>query len=1026
MIMSETLNNVPAAGRCPTCGLELPEGVAPDRCPRCLLRAGLASQSRTVPVTSQAVAAASVPPALPASRPVPGQQFGHYQIVRLLGEGGMGASYEAEDLETGRRLALKVLTHALDSAEARKRFLREGRLAASVNHPNSVYVFGTEEIDDTPVIAMELVPGGTLRDRVAARGPLPIGEAVDCILEVILGLEAAYAVGVLHRDIKPSNCFVDSDGTVKVGDFGLSISKTARWDSTLTVAGAFLGTPAFSSPEQLRGDDLTVRSDIYSVGVTLYYLLTGKTPFEAANIVQLLATVLERRAESLARWRPELPNSLCATVLRCLEKQPANRFGSYGELRAALLPHASSAPTPATLRLRFLAGLTDKVILGVHGTLAGLALGGWQAFTGPGALYQPRFILAMLLSFAVTVGYYAVLEGRWGFSLGKALCRLRVVGPQRSAPGVPRALLRALVYEGVPLLPLWLFLWLAPAGPFTDPFNFRATPLFHSPFLVLGLLFCTARRKNGFAACQDLVSGTRVVEKSAYLARPAAPVPEAPPAPADTAPQLGPYHVLGTLCQTEDEELLEGFDTRLLRRVWIRRLPPGAPPVAPSLRNLARPGRLRWLNGHRSPTASWDAYEALAGRSLLALAVEKPGWERVRFWLHDLAEELRAAARDHSLPEVLDLDRVWITADGRAKLLDFPAPGAKAAGGGRVAPAASRGDAGVRLLQAVAAAALCSTSGRSVEAAEAIPAAPLPLHAREFLDLLRDASGVEPVAAQLAGLLNKVAAVTRLRRLGLVAGCAFLPVASAAALSFGFWLYANWIQSQPTLAGLEHWLGQLEQVQSRPQAHRDQNAGVAAALEIYIAGHFGATITNPATWSDLRATRFINGRHQRLARELMARHASVSEAERTNALAVLRAHYGKPPETVNTDPLRQMNVPAVVAMMTAGASLAYVVLPTWLGALLFRGGLLLHLFGLAVVRPDGKRASRLRVLWRGVLAWAPLFLLPILGLSLARATGGLAALILALVLYAALVSASVLWPERSLQDRLAGTWLVPR
>src|SRR5258708_11027983 len=121
---------------------------------------------------------------------------------------------------------------------------------------------------------MAWVAGGTLRDRVVRDGPLPVAEAVNAVLQIIAGLEAALQLGILHRDIKPSNCFVDSDGTVKVGDFGLSISTAVRTESNLTQTGAMFGTPGFSSPEQLRGDELTVRSDIYAVGVTLYYLLT--------------------------------------------------------------------------------------------------------------------------------------------------------------------------------------------------------------------------------------------------------------------------------------------------------------------------------------------------------------------------------------------------------------------------------------------------------------------------------------------------------------------------------------------------------------------------------------------------------------------------------------------------------------------------------------------------------------------------------------------------------------------------------
>ena len=141
-----------------------------------------------------------------------GQEFGTYRVERLLGKGGMGEVYEAEDLESGRHVALKVLTHGLGDPGDRTRFLREGRLAASINHPHTVYVYGTDEIEGLPVITMELASGGTLKDRVKEKGPMPPTEAVDAILQVIAGLEAARAAGVLHRDVKPSNCFVDSEG----------------------------------------------------------------------------------------------------------------------------------------------------------------------------------------------------------------------------------------------------------------------------------------------------------------------------------------------------------------------------------------------------------------------------------------------------------------------------------------------------------------------------------------------------------------------------------------------------------------------------------------------------------------------------------------------------------------------------------------------------------------------------------------------------------------------------------------------
>ena len=227
----------------------------------------------------------------------------------------MGVVYEAEDLESGRRVALKVLSHKLDSPEARNRFFREGRLAASINHPNSVYVFGTEEIAGTPVIAMELVSGGTFKDRVREKGPLPIREAVDAVLQMIEGLAAAQRIGILHRDIKPSNCYVGEDGTVKIGDFGLSISTAIRIEPALTATGSFLGTPAFCSPEQLRGDELNARSDMYAVGATLYYLLTGRTPFEAKKScncwLQCWSNARFRRGSSGRTFPTAWPRSCC-------------------------------------------------------------------------------------------------------------------------------------------------------------------------------------------------------------------------------------------------------------------------------------------------------------------------------------------------------------------------------------------------------------------------------------------------------------------------------------------------------------------------------------------------------------------------------------------------------------------------------------------------------------------------------------------------------------------------------------------
>ena len=418
---------------CLECDAPLSPAETQGLCARCLLKMGLASQFGSTSISDAGTRKFVPPPLFPFD-------FGSYRVTRLLGRGGMGAVYEAEDTASGRRVALKVLGHSLDSPDTRKRFLREGRLAASVNHPNVVYVYGTEEIDATPVITMELVPGGTLHERVKDGGPLPVGEAVDVILQIIAGLEAAHAAGILHRDIKPSNCFLEPGGAVKIGDFGLSISTLARGDSALTLAGSILGTPDFSSPEQLRGEALDVRSDIYSVGVTLYYLLTGRAPFKAENMVALIATVLDKPAPSPRTFRPEIPEALARIILRCLTKQSGDRFKSYDELRRALMPFNSTAPTPATLGLRFGAGVIDQLVLTVVGlAVQALMFGGITAVASGAAMRSPLWLWVCVGMFVFQLAYYAISEGRYGASPGKALMGLRVGDLNRNAPGIPRA-----------------------------------------------------------------------------------------------------------------------------------------------------------------------------------------------------------------------------------------------------------------------------------------------------------------------------------------------------------------------------------------------------------------------------------------------------------------------------------------------------------------------------------------------------------------------------------------------------------
>jgi hypothetical protein len=858
---------------------------------------------------------------------------------------------------------------------------------------------------------------------VEVSGPLPATEAADAILQIIAGLEAAQQAGVLHRDIKPSNCFIDPDGTIKIGDFGLSITTAVRTESNLTGPGSLFGTPAYSSVEQLRGEELTVRSDIYSVGVTLYYLLTGRLPFEAPNVVQLLVKVLEQRPESPVSLRPGIPGGLARAVLHCLDKDPGARFQSYAALRKVLLPYGSYSPSPATLPLRFAAWLVDGVVISVPGSafVFGI-LGGTGFLTSPGhagekAIYSVVSILGSLC-------YFGLFEGLRGASPGKSLCRLRVVGLDGKTPGARKGLLRALIFCGPVSLPTMALMFLFP-----DWITPRTGSPAHSLFAMIPsgvqlvafiLLFSTCRRRNGFAGLHDLWSGTRVVSRSVLPVRPVLPpASEATPATAEM-PQIGPYHVLGELGRSGDAEMLLGYDARLLRKVWLRTVAPGTPPLAPVLCHLARPGRLRWLNGKRSGDECWDAYEASAGQPLLALVSEKQDWEKVRFWLLDLAGELKAGEKDGALPAFLSLDRVWIGADGRAKLLDFPAPGIHT-------PGAVEPPRAVTPQEFLRQAGLSALEGRPMSVDEARASAlalPLPLYARGFFQRLDTATDASQVWERLKALAGKAAAITRRRRLAMFAIALSFPALTALMLVFGNALMRT--KDNMEIAVLQNCLTQFKSLgpagtnsPGQPKAADDKRR----QLEIYLAGRFRPLVTNPAEWDGVMAKSLLQPEQRNLAEKIVAAHPTVSAEEFAQAETAVK----------NGDPvisaLAQMpsafpGTPWLLPIIIYGSMLVYVIIPSLMGALFFRGGLAIHLLGIAVVGRDG-RPSRMRSLRRALVAWLPFLLSPILVMlwSMAMTANHSSIAVITLLGLATLLSLSL---PRSLQDCVACTYLVPK
>ncbi len=656
--------------RCQRCGAMIPGNSTETLCPACLMSGVLGSSedsAETIPMEP----ATSLSLASPSDFPC---QFGNYRLLGFLGRGGMGTVYEAEDLTTGRRVALKMLGQQLDSPEMRQRFLREGRLAAGVSHPNSLYVFGSEEVEGLPVITMEIASGGTLKDILDKRGPLSVTEAVDAILDVISGLESAFLQGVLHRDIKPSNCFVGPDGSVKVGDFGLSVSTLARTNTFVTARGHIMGTPAYASPEQLRGDTLDVRADIYSVGATLFTLLTDRAPFKGNNAVQIVANAVNHKPKPLSEFRDDVPPGLQRVLTCCLAKEPQGRYADYATLRNALLPFSSKEPEPASMKLRASAGWIDFLIafLPVYVTLM-LLVGGEKLLIHPLAehtLYSWRYYIIL---FGTGFSYFAILEGIWGAGLGKRLKGLRVVRKNGRRPGIGRALLRILIPIGCieivrnPLLVVLI--------PDFDHMTGNQAILFIVVTNICAwipvLLTHNTRRENGFATGWDRLTGTRVVVKPKNTERPSVRTFNTPETPTTDMCSLGPYKIIEELIP---QQWLIATDPVLRRQVWLWRR--DSAELSLIRRNLARPGRLRWLQKIETTEVLWDAFEAIEGRPISDLieADQCLPWSTLRFWLYDLASELWEATNDQTLPTELSLDHVWITTQGHAMLLENPWP----------------------------------------------------------------------------------------------------------------------------------------------------------------------------------------------------------------------------------------------------------------------------------------------------------------------------------------------------------------
>ena len=320
---------------------------------------------------------------------LPGARLGTYEIVALIGAGGMGEVYRARDGKLARDVALKILpTVFARDAERLARFSREANLLATLNHPNIAAIYGFESSDHSPALVLEMVEGPTLADRIE-RGPIPLEDALPIARQIAEALEAAHAQGIVHRDLKPANIKVRDDGTVKVLDFGLA--KAIAVDSTAgvvaasptitspaaTAMGTIMGTAAYMSPEQARGRAVDKRSDIWAFGAVLYEMLTGRRAFDGEDVSDTLANILKREPDWSA-LPPGTPPAIERVLRRCLTRDPRFRTHDVADVRIELdartgADAVEAAHVPAGVRSGPLTSLERMAWFGVVLALAAVA-----------------------------------------------------------------------------------------------------------------------------------------------------------------------------------------------------------------------------------------------------------------------------------------------------------------------------------------------------------------------------------------------------------------------------------------------------------------------------------------------------------------------------------------------------------------------------------------------------------------------------------------------------------------------------
>ena len=957
-----------------------------------------------------------------APEPAP-QSIGGYRLLKLLGAGGMGTVYEAEAPGSGQHVAVKLLSSRLASSPASiERFRQEGRLASQVVHPRCVFVLSADTDSGRPYIVMELMPGETLKDLVDKRGPIAPDVAIARILDVVDGLCEAHRVGMIHRDIKPSNCFLTTDNRVKVGDFGLSKSLIGTRDNQLTQSGAFLGTVLFASPEQIRGEPLDYGSDVYSVCATLYYLLCGEAPHHHESVTAALAKAISEDPPPIRAKRPEVSRGLEAVVMKGLERDRDHRWQSLDDLRDALVNLLPSRRHPARPRALIGAYFLDRIAIAflvVPFQLLRLSISG----------VDNRKIDAFELNwFAVVLmlAYFAIGEGVFGATPGKWLLGLRVsrVG-QTGPPGFWRGLLRTSVFHAmvvaVFLVPEQLVHHLGPV----------AGGVIGGIVFLLGgaAILSQLRRKWGYRGLHDYATDCQVTQKPLPARRlrlaikQPTPLQSLLPPPSDPLPlTIGGYAVCGRIAvDHKGEQVWVGEDRALARTVLISLRPQSR--AGPSAPEVFRPTRLRRLGSGTldwsGQSFDWTAFAAPLGGPLTdAVQPNRPlPWADARYLLDQLVEEFRTAEGDGTLPARLGIDQVWVEPNGRVQLLDCPIS---------YSPPAST-QTPLLLLREVVAVAL---EGRPRIAAGPV-LAPVPPHAAPVLDRLFTNGGYRSVDELQRDLAEthihrpEVTPAIRAAQLGIQAALlstALTVMFGVAAAPAPFLAAIAQSRADQAVAALSA----IDDLERRAKLAADHPALVEPLKSPRLVPRLEEFRDQKRAEAELRRSMLLAP--QRWVLDQRERRGPGDEEVAGYPVQVreLVQWAGAPEHTPRgraASPWPREGVELLAAL--AAFPIAFV-----LSAVALRGGVSMLVAGIAIVRADGRRATRGQCGIRAILVWLPITLLLFgaLGVQFTapeRVHVALGLWLLAAALLPVYVVLALRFPTQPPQDRVMGTFLVP-